>query len=913
MNGMKRLQRFRTPGDGIGGRSALVTMLVLLLCWSSPGARGDDGGAFPVGRVEIRYGGQGRALVPVEELMKVGVPLARLADGSLGSARDSLGTETRRLDSFSEARVEQVRASGLRSMLKAIQDEVKARTGLGVFVVTDPDQVMLRAEGQDYRRGSSGLTIVIYATGRMTAAPGEAPRDEASPVRAMPAGDKAGEVVPAPAAPTPPPEAVREPVVEARATAARAEPAPIPTPAPAPTPVSQPPAIPPPSSAPQPVPMAAPAETAPTAVEPGTTPSADPEPAPSRARVRPVLSRQVIDPGAVPMSEFAVDPALDGDEAISMTGFEYEYPRPHPDLPPLEWLNDVTVRLVRVTDGFIAREGEGSLVRVGDLGASGAVRMYPSAIYAAMRSMVNWFGEQGIAGVYIVPDFERGIEILQNGSFDDYRDEFDLTTFPLRIYSAKVSRVRSIASGDRIGADDRLNSPKHARIVAGSPLQPWDGDGPRRDLLKIEPLNTYAFRLSRHPGRRVDVAVANASDPDDPESVGDAEIQYLIQEVKPWTAYFQLSNTGTEETAEWRERFGIVHNQLLGFDDILSLDYSTSNFRESHALIGSYNFPLVADGSVRLNLNGGWTKFKASDVGVQDESFDGESLFFGGELAVTVFQRDDFFVDAYGGLRWQDIEIVNKGLVDGKGQEEIVVAKAGLRAERRRTEFSYGADLGLAFSLNDITGATQSELERLGRLNPDENWSVLMWGSDLSFYLDGIGEWNPRPSRLIHEIAMRFSGQYAFNNRLIPNEEAVAGGLYTVRGYPESAVAGDTAIYGSIEYRFHLPRALPSDDSPPTAFGRPFRVAPDGQGGRPDWDLIFKVFMDGARVINSRRLAFESNETLLSTGVGAELVIANNVSFRTDYGIVLDETGSDTPDPVRSGSGRWHFVFTVLY
>lgn len=108
-----------------------------------------------------------------------------------------------------------------------------------------------------------------------------------------------------------------------------------------------------------------------------------------------------------------------------------------------------------------------------------------------------------------------------------------------------------------------------------------------------------------------------------------------------------------------------------------------------------------------------------------------------------------------------------------------------------------------------------------------------MWGSDLSFYLDGIGEWNPRPSRLVHEIAMRFSGQYAFNDRLIPNEQAVAGGLYTVRGYPESVVAGDTAIYGSVEYRFHLPRALPNDENPPTAFGRPFRVGARWAGRTP--------------------------------------------------------------------------------
>ena len=44
----------------------------------------------------------------------------------------------------------------------------------------------------------------------------------------------------------------------------------------------------------------------------------------------------------------------------------------------------------------------------------------------------------------------------------------------------------------------------------------------------------------------------------------------------------------------------------------------------------------------------------------------------------------------------------------------------------------------------------------------------------------------------------------ATGSRLVPNEEMAVGGLYTVRGYPESITAGDTVINGTIEYRYHL-------------------------------------------------------------------------------------------------------------
>lgn len=869
------------------GILACLVFVVSSLLTSGAVFAEEDGAAFPVGRVEIRYAGGSQELVPPAELMRTVVAFRRMSDGALAASQEGAATTSLALEQFNSTRVERVHASGVRSMLVAVREEIIKRTGFGAYVVPDPEQFILRGPGEDAREGATGLTILVYSSSKLA----ERARTEPAPRAAEPAPQpQPQQAEPARAQPAPvqpaqtQPDRPAEPRPVAPAESQRA-----------PTQPSQPAA----AAASDPAPPAV--ESAPRAAEPAPA-------APVAAWVsKPPVG--VVSPGDVPISDIAIEESIDGEAPFSMTGFEYTYARPHPDLPPVEALDDVTVRLVRVGGGFIARNGEGSLVRLGDLGAAGPVNMYQSAIIACERAIVSWFGSRSIVGVYVVPDFE--FIDTEYPIWEDYRE--GMTTFPLVIYAAQVSRVKTIASGERVSTEDRLNSSKHSRIAAHSPLQPWDGDGARRDLLRLDPLNTYAYRMSRHPGRRVDVAVADASDPEDPDSIGDAEVQYLIQEIKPWTAYFQLSNTGTEETDKWRERFGLVHNQLFGFDDILTLDYITSNFRESHALIGSYDFPLTPEGTVRLNLNAGWTKYKASDVGIQDERFDGESFYVGSELAVNVFQRDDFFVDIYGGARYQDIEVINRGLTDGKGQEEIFVARAGLRAERRRQEYSFGADLGFNFSLNDITGAKKENLERLGRLDPNENWVVMTWNTDLSFYLDGIGSWNPQPASLIHEIALRFSGQYAFNHRLIPNEEAVGGGLYTVRGYPESTVAGDSAVFASVEYRFHLPRALPADGNPPTVFGEPFRVAPDGRGGRPDWDLVLKAFLDMGRVINSQRLGFEENESLLSTGLGLELVIANNLSFRTDWGIVLDETGSDTPDVVPVGQSRWHFVFTVLY
>ena len=861
-----------------GVRAGFIACLAWLVMSVVPGAAAmarDDGRVFPVSRVEIRYAGSAGGDVPADALLDVPVTFARLPGGALASPQEGTAEYSVTMREIGSSGVQQVHASGIRSMLLAVRDEMVRRTGFGVYVVPDPEQIILRGNGEDYRQGATDLRILLYTSRRM-------------------AGNVA-ETAPVPKAPETPLADVAPSKMTTRPSAVKTTRT-QPTPAPVERTVEM-----------KAEPVTSPAVETVAPVETGTT--AEPVDAPAAASPTPPAARDAVAPADVPLSEQKADEKIDG-AAFRMTGFTYTYARPHPDLPAADALNEITVRLLRVGDGFIAREGEGSPVRLGDLGTDGALNLYQSGIIACERAIVNWFGTQSIVGVYVVPDVEQ-IETLDLDVWDDYRE--GVTTFPLVIYAAQVSRVKTIASGDRIASEDRLNSNKHARIARHSPLVPWSGEGPRHDLLRLEPLNNYAYRLSRHPGRRVDVAVANAMDPEDPNTQGNAEVQYLIQEIKPWTAYFQLSNTGTVETNEWRERFGFVHNQLFGFDDIFNLDYITSDLRDSHAIISSYDVPLTVDDTVRLRLSGGWSKYKATDVGLQNEQFDGESYYFGPELSVNIFQRDDFFVDAYGGFQYQDIEVTNRALTDGKGEEEVFVAQVGLRAERRRAEYSFGADVGLEFSINDLTGADKNQLERLGRLDPDEDWTVLKWSSDLSFYLDGIGSWNPRPSRLVHEIAMRFGGQYSFNNRLIPNYEAVGGGLYTVRGYPESVSAGDTGVFGSVEYRLHIPRALPADADPPTVFGEPFRISPDGQGGRPDWDLVLKVFFDAGRIINAQRLGFEKNETLMSTGIGGELVLANNVSFRTDWGIVLDETGADTPDAVTVGSQRWHFVLTVLY
>jgi hemolysin activation/secretion protein len=160
-------------------------------------------------------------------------------------------------------------------------------------------------------------------------------------------------------------------------------------------------------------------------------------------------------------------------------------------------------------------------------------------------------------------------------------------------------------------------------------------------------------------------------------------------------------------------------------------------------------------------------------------------------------------------------------------------------------------------------------------------------------------------------LYFHFRGQYAFDNRLIPQTEQVIGGLYTVRGYDESIVAGDSVYIATAEYRLHLAKAFPYDANPGQFLGRKFRRVPQEPYGAADWDFILRAFFDYGYADVSDALSFENDTaTLVGAGIGAELSLYRNINVRLDWGFVLrdvDEAGAD------AGDNKLHVVATFIF
>jgi hemolysin activation/secretion protein len=580
-----------------------------------------------------------------------------------------------------------------------------------------------------------------------------------------------------------------------------------------------------------------------------------------------------------------------------------------------EWLHETVNEMTPFWPG-----GQTVSVPLGEIPKSGPVKVYRSAIYGIERQVAealnngDLFGGRKYIGVLV---YTSADEISPDGV--DHRGSD--TTLHFYIQLDRVAEVRTIGFGDQVGLINRVNNPRFDRIKQGSPVGPTTQPGAKTDVLRKDMIDDYVFALNRHPGRRVDVAVSAEQAP--PLAVGPSvALDYLVTESKPWYVYVQGTNTGTAETETWREKVGVVDNNLTNHDDILTFDYTVATPNTSEAYTASYELPLTLDEKLRARVYGSADRFVASDVGESNEDFFGTDQLIGGEGIYNIFQHHDLFVDAFAGGRYARFHVINKSVSAQSGEMEYGIPYGGFRLTRASDTAATEADVTLEGGI--ARNGNEANLEALGRQNVASNWDVMQMNLNHSFYLEPIAQslgLPYKPGTLANEIAVYGQYQEPFGARLIPEEEITAGGFYTVRGYPESAVVGDRAFIGTIEYRFHFPRWLDAQSTPGTLFGQPFRYAPQQPFGRADWDLISRVFVDAARVLKNDREGggLEDDNTLVGTGVGLEFMVGSasssqNLDVRADWGIALkDVDATAAGSGTNAGSNRFHLSFTLLY
>ncbi|MDG2335282.1 MAG: hypothetical protein P8Q97_13735 [Myxococcota bacterium] len=610
---------------------------------------------------------------------------------------------------------------------------------------------------------------------------------------------------------------------------------------------------------------------------------------------------------------------LDG-PVFAIDDFVIEYAEASPELPPLDEILPLTVPLRVTPTGYAAPlEGEPSQpIRIGGPGPQ--ADFHASALGAISRTLLSRFHALGILGVYVRPNpadiaLEEEIDLRAPGDY----------TLRLGISVARVMDVRTVAVGGRVQTGWRINNPAHRAIRKESPLGPTlAGRVGTTDRIDQRRLEDYLYALNRHPGRQVEAALA-ASDDDD-----GVTLDYRVYEERPWSVYAQAGNTGTERTGLWQTRLGYVHRQLTNRDDILSINYLNADLDNVNSIQAAYEAPWFGEeradwmvpgnrepsllkllnrdkipwwgvARLRWNLTGGWTRISSDVVEELPGGFDAaDSLLssdwhVGGGLTYNAFQYRNFFLDLIANTRFRGVQLDNKS-AGNLADVTLAVFDMGFKFDRSNAYSSlFGRIVGeYATALGSPADNAENFGGGLGRASTDSDWWVIQFEAGLSQYLEPL-LWNrawrnpntPGSSTLSHEVSLSGRGQYAFDYRLIPQSSQVIGGLYSVRGFPQGVAVGDSVYMGTAEYAFHLPRSLPISREPlKLPWVGDFRLAPQQVYGRPDWDLVFRGFVDvGKSIRNNPQLGSgtELNQFLVGAGAGVEFVYKGNFTVRVDW------------------------------
>lgn len=534
------------------------------------------------------------------------------------------------------------------------------------------------------------------------------------------------------------------------------------------------------------------------------------------------------------------------------------------------------------------------------------IELTQDALRQISDSVVEWFRKRGILSVYVTPHPQ---DISMSG--EDLRPKGN-KTLRFLIVTAPVGEVNTIAQGAPFDQENRNNLPAHKWIRKQSPLKAGSDDS-KGDLLWRNQLHCYVNWLSRHPGRKVDYAIGSAGE-------GAVSLDYQITEQKPWTVYAQASNTGTENTSDIQERVGFVHNQLTGYDDILSLNYTTAGLGDDfNDVRASYDRPVTLGSRTRISVRGKYNEFTSTDIGVFDIDFTGEKWGGGATITHNFWQSGNWFMDLGVGFEAENISVANETF-GTSGDESFARPLLSTSFEYNGQTASTNGSIQYKRNIADLAATEASEMSSLGRTGiTEEDYSVITGNVSQTFFLEPIiygQEWEdpstPGSSTLAHEIQLSGRGQWSVLNRLISQETFIAGGMNTVRGYPESAASGDNGIMGSFEYRFHVPRILPVDPDPQKILGQEFKLSPKQAFDQPDWDFVLSAFVDAARTDNHDQPGVSEgpDNELLSTGAGAELIVLEHFRAQAYWGYALKDLENGEAE---AGDDELHFLFQLSY
>jgi hemolysin activation/secretion protein len=352
------------------------------------------------------------------------------------------------------------------------------------------------------------------------------------------------------------------------------------------------------------------------------------------------------------------------------------------------------------------------------------------------------------------------------------------------------------------------------------------------------------------------------------------------------------SNAGTETTGKWLVGGTYFYNQISERDDDLQLSYISSDTREREALNIKYKLPLLAPEILSLDVQAGYSSYDASSFALTRIDFEGETRSI--DLALRwnplETEHENYQFGFEFGLRGEKVEAENS-LINGRADADMLTPRLAASLMTQGQYLRTMTKIEVRRNVHKIPLLDRSLLGGVGVTDRSTRLKIN--------YLESIkfGKWLRNHLNLDlpsywdrHLIISRFSADLGLEDeRHLPQHQFISGGTGSVRGYPESPIAGDDGYSMSVEYRI------------------PFAAGDAGPAlGKVSSTLI--PFIDWAETFVTDPLSYESDQSILGSGVGLEMKFSKGLQARLDFAKPLREikNGGTIVDGTRSSDNRVH-------
>lgn len=363
-----------------------------------------------------------------------------------------------------------------------------------------------------------------------------------------------------------------------------------------------------------------------------------------------------------------------------------------------------------------------------------------------------------------------------------------------------------------------------------------------------------------------------------PAGAGAYRVTVSVQEKKSDHVRLSVSNTGTDETGDWRTSLTYLNTNFSGSADTFGAAFVTSPGHFGDVKVGALSYRKLMPewkGAVSASVSHGRTNIDNYPTGTSlyDLNIGGKStsadLHYQRFLSYTSRNKDilDFGI---GYRRTEsDYDFKFGRRVKFENDYRVLLATATYLHAERKANSTFAYNVGLATNINGDAAAYE-------RIAPGSDRQFTLLRAGVNYQARTAGDWIG---------ALRLNGQYT-KDHIVPSEQIGAGGQMSVRGFDERAIGADKGFVGSLE--IYTPEIMKHTR------------------------LI--AFTDYAHLSNNkssanRNLIFDS-ESIASAGLGVRYA-DGHFSLALDYARILRD--ADKVNLNKQNSRHWNLTASVNF